>query len=212
MIWQEDRQSLGTTTGLLRIKPLSPNNHPITVTRDNWPPTTDLEDDHGPHLFEQTDYVVSLTSKDGGRVALTHRDPQLLQAISPKPDGTDLVSIINYRSQVGYSDFTILLDGVPEFTFTVEVFPTKLEYRQDFEEMLAEVQEILTGLALEYLKSTYNLGSSRPHPDTTGLEWLILLKSVAARPGAGIAAGGASSRARASQGTDYVPCRANPPG
>ncbi len=87
--------------------------------------------------------------------------------------------VVNYRSQVGYSDFTVRCAGVPEFSFTVEVFPSKLEYRQDYEDMLGEVQEVLTGLALEFLKSTYNLGTPEPHPDATGLEWLILLKSVA---------------------------------
>lgn len=167
-----------STCGLLRIKQTAPNPQELTVIRPNLPPTTDLGDEYGPHLFEQTDYVIRVTANDGSRVELISPDPQLIQTIGHRQADRDTVSLINYRSQVGYSDFAVMRDGVTEFKFTVEVFPSKLEYRQDFDEMLADVQEILTGLALEYLKATYNLGSSVPNPDATGLEWLVLLKSV----------------------------------
>jgi hypothetical protein len=45
--------------------------------------------------------------------------------------------------------------------------------------MLAEVQDILTGLVLEYLRSTFHLASAVRVPQPTYLEWLTLLRNVA---------------------------------
>lgn len=168
------------TGGTLRIKPEPTYLFPFTVFRAGFPPTTDTSLQYGPCLFEETDYMVMLSATNKGNIGLSNSDPLLIQERRQMPGSTNLIATLNFRSQVGYSDFTVLLDGHPVFTFTVEVFPSKLEYKEDYEQMLAEVQEILTGLAMEYLRSTYHLGKTDHAPDPTGLEWLILLRNIAA--------------------------------
>ena len=91
---------------------------------------------------------------------LAHRDPVLLRDMSDEDDGRLALGYVNFGSQVGRSEFTLTVDGVPEVDFRVEVFPTKLDYASDYERLVAEVQEILTGLAVEYLRSTFRLGTS----------------------------------------------------
>jgi hypothetical protein len=58
------------------------------------------------------------------------------------------------------------------------VFPTKLDYKSDYDEILADVQESLSGLALEYLRATWRGASAVSAPDPTHIEWLTLLRSV----------------------------------
>lgn len=168
-----------TTSGLLNVKPQIPIATSISVSRFGQPAACDLSDISGPHLFEETDYVIRLTSKSGDRTQLMHRDPALIQAIGYKSGDKDIVATINFRSQVGYSDFSVLCGDSPALSFIVEVFPSKLDYRSDYEEMLAEVQDVLTALAIDYLKATYSLGAMETKSDATGLEWLILLRTVA---------------------------------
>ena len=168
------------TGGTLQIKPSPAYFSTFTVCRSGFPPTTDMSIQYGPYLFEETDYMVMLSASDDSAVSLSNRDPSLLQERRQLPGSSNFIATLNFRSQVGYSDFTVLIDGRPVFTFTVEVFPSKLEYKEDYEQMLAEVQEILTGLAMEYLRATYHLGQTDPNPNPSGLEWLILLRSIAA--------------------------------
>lgn len=133
-----------------------------------------------PRLFEQTDYRVVVRATDGGRVRLAHRDPVLVGEIAEEDGGRLALGYVNFGSQVGSSEFTVLVDGAPELDVEVEVFPTKLDYATDYEHLVAEVQEILTGLAVEYLRSTFRLGTGAWAPQPTHVEWLALLRHVVA--------------------------------
>ncbi|HRE89094.1 MAG TPA: DUF2357 domain-containing protein, partial [Myxococcota bacterium] len=133
-----------------------------------------------PRLFEQSDYRVVVRSKTrGGRVELRHRDQELLTGVAPAEDGVLdlLVGTLNFKSQVGTSRFEIWVDGRLDVSFEVEVFPSKLDYREDYEQILAEVQDMLTALAFDYLKSTHVGGRESDGPPTA-LEWALKLRSV----------------------------------
>lgn len=132
----------------------------------------------GPLLYEQTDYKLYVQAKSGLSVSVIHRDPLICRDLS-KGDSENIVyGLINFGSQVGRSEFNVLVDGKPEVDFEVEVFPSKLDYVSDYEQILAEVQEILTGLALEYMRATFKLGTISHVPQPANIEWLLLLKSV----------------------------------
>ncbi len=133
----------------------------------------------GPRLFEQTDYRVVARSLGAHPVSIAHRDPVLLNEIGREDGGRLALGYVNFGAQVGRSEITILADDEPEFDVEVEVFPTKLDYAADYERLLAEVQDVLTGLAVEYLRSTFRLGTGAWVPQPTHVEWLALLKHVA---------------------------------
>jgi predicted component of viral defense system (DUF524 family) len=130
----------------------------------------------GPRLFEQTDYTVSVRSKEGLSLSLEHRDPIILRDLRRGSDS--VYGVVNYGSQVGLSTFAVFAGGVEELRFTVEVFPTKLDYYNDYQQIVAEIREILTGLALEYLRSTFRLGATERAAKPTHLEWLTILRFI----------------------------------
>lgn len=134
----------------------------------------------GPALYEQTSYRVSLKSFGAHKIEIRHADPEIQSKLMPLDSETPdlIVGEVNFRSQVGYSSFEVWLDDQKNYTFEVEVYPTKLEYKEDFQQMLAEVQDILAGLAFEYLKSTY-MGSAIKQTDKqTALEWVLLFQHI----------------------------------
>ncbi len=130
----------------------------------------------GPRLFEETDYLFYLHAKQGHEIGFTNRDPSFVQAVSH--EGSDSIhGMINFGSQVGLTLFSVTLNGVPEFDFEVEVFPSKIDYSTDYEELTAEIQDVCTGLALEYLRSTFKFGAGSQGQRSSLLEWAILLKN-----------------------------------
>jgi uncharacterized protein len=158
---------------------------------------SELAFEAGPPLFEETSYDVFLRGVDGAKVSLRHRDPLMAGAVVARADPSLLYGSINFRSQIGESRFSVFVDGEPELDFTVEVFPSKMAYREDFHDMLARVQDLATGLALEYLQATYHLGAATGSGESSRLEWLALLRNlldelekalrhVAARPTRGL--------------------------
>jgi len=140
--------------------------------------STDPEQVVGPLIYEETDYQLYLRSKSDARIEVFHRDPSIRRDLNEEEGGRVIHGCVNFGSQVGRCEFSVRVNNEPEFDFEIEVFPTKLDYASDYAELLAEVQRIMTGLALEYLRSTFQLGLKAHVPQPTHIEWLTLLQHV----------------------------------
>lgn len=109
-----------------------------------------------PLFFEQTDYLFTVEAKDTDRqVSVDHEIKSVRESIEPISDGHIAHGTVNFGNNIGYSDFTILLDNIPALSFTVEVFPTKMSYREDYRLMTEEINEMATGAIISYLRKTY---------------------------------------------------------
>jgi predicted component of viral defense system (DUF524 family) len=167
--------------GRFKVTPRSPQTRLLEDTWKSEPEqVADLPNvDIGPALFEETEYQIYLRAKeDGDHVELQHRDPLIRRRLAHQEDQRVLHGVVNFRGQIGRSAFTVLVNGRPEVDFEVEIFPTKVDYESDYKQILADIQEILTGLAYEYLRSTFHLGKAVVATKPTRLEWLILLRHI----------------------------------
>lgn len=130
-------------------------------------------------IFEQRDYAIyGRVTGDARTLRIAHRDPNIQLAIDSEEGGRSAFGRINFGSQVGRTVFTVLVDDRPEVELELEVFPSKLDYETDYEDLLADVQRVLTGLAFEYLRATFQLGATVKAPSPTELEWLLVLQNV----------------------------------
>jgi uncharacterized protein len=165
--------------GLLALRPMRAGAQIEAMVGDTGPVLADspLSSNSGPALFEQLEYRVRLRGEAGRDVAIEHRDPLILNRFEDDERGR-FYGLVNFRSQIGISTFRVLVDGSPEFEFDVEVFPTKLDYKSDYDEILADVSDTLTGLAFEYLRATWRGAESVDAPAPTSIEWLTLLRNV----------------------------------
>jgi predicted component of viral defense system (DUF524 family) len=166
--------------GRLAISPSNNVNLNIKVWRQGLPSeaANNVEVKVGPCLYEETFYSLLIRSTQKQQVELKHRDATILQGLHSSTDGSIIHGAINFKSQIGRSRFSVYVDGKPEYDFEVEVFPSKLDYVVDYNVLLAEVQDLLTSLALEYLRSTFKLGFASDSPGSSRLEWILLLRHV----------------------------------
>ena len=163
--------------GRLEISWLNTDSKNIRIWRHGLPDDTanDLEVAIGPCLYEERRYDLLLESKARRQVELIHRDPTILKGLHVSSRGI-IHGTVNFKSQIGRSRFSVYVDGKPEYEFVVEVFPSKLDYAADYNVLVANVQEILTGLVLEYLRSTIQFGFAAEAESSSKLEWLLLLR------------------------------------
>lgn len=139
----------------------------------------DVQDPSGPPLYEQTQYQLYLRgANDGDIVELRHRDPLITEGLNAQEFRRVLHGSVNFRGQIGRSLFSIHVNGKHTLDFEVEVFPTKIDYQTDYQDIVADVQSILTNLAYEYLRSTYQLGKLSSDRPPTELEWLVLIEQI----------------------------------
>ena len=133
----------------------------------------------GPPLYEQTDYQFFARSTiEGDKIQIRHRDPIIERSLSAQDNGQVVHGVINFRNQIGRSLFSVFVNGEHQLDFEVEVFPTKVDYESDYQDIMADVQSIMTSLAYEYLRSTYQMGKSSPSSRPSRLEWLVLVEHI----------------------------------
>ncbi|OQO90769.1 hypothetical protein B1813_14655 [Saccharomonospora piscinae] len=116
-------------------------------------------------------------SRAGSKPALKHLDPSLIRDVQPIPGNDSVLSgHINFRSQVGDSRF-VVGEGEYAMEVVVEVRPTKLDYRTDYEDLLEAVGGLARQLVLEFLRATTTAAIAQHGQDTLRVEWLLLLRS-----------------------------------
>ena len=127
-------------------------------------------------LREQTPYLLFARSKTGAPLAVEHRDPVLLRGLTASDEGRIVHGGINFGSQVGRSELVLRVGGEAEATVRVEVFPTKLDYAEDYRRLVADTQRIHTALVLEHLRATLQPAGADVARLPSELEWLLLLR------------------------------------
>lgn len=149
-------------------------NGPYTVQPDG--------PDARPAFFENTTYhVVTRCKLQGKRLSIKHRDPLIEDALHPSAiDPAVVTGTLCFRNQVGLSSFSLLINDNQHLTICLEVFPTKLDYEDDYWDLVAEVSKHVYNLAFEYLRSTYQKAAPMPEhlQRQTDLEWLLLLEHI----------------------------------
>ncbi|REJ07738.1 restriction endonuclease-like protein [Halobacillus trueperi] len=115
-----------------------------------------------PIFFENEVYQLVVVSKTGKELSFYHEHPLVRRSVSKEKVGdiTFLMGQLQFMNEVGLTQFSIL-DGKDQLAdITIELFPTKLDYKEDYKRLLAEVSEEVYNLAFHFMKKTF-LGASK---------------------------------------------------
>ena len=92
--------------------------------------------------------------------------------------GKILSGIINFGDEIGYSDLCIHLNGAPYLKLSIEVFPTKLHYQNDYQQILADITDELYNLAFEFVRKTYFKANSIPQIGSSPTEFFSMIRAI----------------------------------
>lgn len=111
-----------------------------------------------PIFFENGNYQLVLTPKTDNVYSFYHEHPLLRRAIG-KVDIMDnrylLMGSLQFQNEVGLSTFEICNGNETLLEVTMEVFPSKLDYKEDYKRLLDEVNDEIYNLAFHFIKKTY---------------------------------------------------------
>ena len=113
-----------------------------------------------PLFFEQSDYIVSAKSLTGIPLYFDHADKSIRESVSViDSDEPDRISgVINFGNEVGYSNLIFFDDKGNRMVLEIEVFPSKLSYKEDYEAIRNDINEMVEAAAIDFINSTYSLG------------------------------------------------------
>ncbi|SES13143.1 restriction endonuclease-like protein [Salipaludibacillus aurantiacus] len=114
-----------------------------------------------PIFFENTVYQIIVSPKGDNDLSFYHEHPSLRKAVSKVEVGTSyiLMGNLQFQNEVGFTTFSIKEEEDPILQVTLEIFPAKLDYKNDYKKLIDEVNEEIYNLAFHFLKKTY-MGSS----------------------------------------------------
>ena len=132
-----------------------------------------------PLFFEQTDYEILVRSKDGKSVSLWHENYSVRDKISPVTDSDDLISgIVNFGNSAGFSEFEISHDGKKRLVVRIEVFPSKISYKEDYQNMLQDISNEIAGAVLDFMRNTYQEFSVGSTQNTIPALFFEIIKQI----------------------------------
>lgn len=128
-----------------------------------------------PIFFENGIYELVVFPKNKERLTFYHEFAALREAISPLSRSEILSGNLEFPNEVGLSAFEILEGQTCLLSVRLEIFPTKLDYKTDYQNLLKSVNEEVYNLAYHFVKRTYLQGSAEVKQDPSHAEFYRLV-------------------------------------
>lgn len=130
-----------------------------------------------PCFYETQAYELVIQKKTDKSVEFHHDNILLRRAV--KPLGKDLLSgVLNFGNEVGYTDLEIRVGGQNSLIIRLEIFPSKMDYKRDYQMILKDVNEQVYNLAFDFLRKTYNLTGLKETKHQSLTEFFTILSQV----------------------------------
>lgn len=132
-----------------------------------------------PLIFENKDYIIGIRFKNKSQVQKPYIYSKLKE-IKEKflywEELGFLSGTINFGNDLGKSNLVLRYtkeNQVIEIDFQFEVFPTKLNYRSDYEKIVSDIEREYPYLVLDFLKKTYTSFKTGNSPNTDLIWWQV---------------------------------------
>lgn len=128
-----------------KIDPLEINLHELEV-----------EYKEGLYLKEYSNYEIIIQSKNNDTIEFYHENINIRNKVTPiTSKSKNLSGVINFKGDIGFTEFLIKVNNKPELKIILEVYPSKISYKEDYEAILRDVNEEIYNLAYGFLARTY---------------------------------------------------------
>ena len=117
-----------------------------------------IREETAPLFFEQSDYILNAKSLVGSPLHFDHSDKHIRESIVQiEDDEPDRIGgVINFGNDVGYSNLIFYDDKGNRLLIEIEVFPSKLSYKDDYEAIRNDINEMVKAAAIDFINSTYS--------------------------------------------------------
>lgn len=132
-----------------------------------------------PVLFEEVDYLLTVEAdRHDAKVEFRCTDGNFLRGVDKRTTHPVWQGPFKFRGYVGDFVLEVLLDGHPRLCILLEVFPTKLDYREDYEKLLESIAEHERTLPFRLVAPTTVTHELRDElrSRSSEAEWLAVLR------------------------------------
>ena len=93
-----------------------------------------------PLFYEQQNYEIIVESEDDSDISFWHENLNVRNKVSSVGRNNSILSgVINFGNEIGNSDLVIRVNGKEYLTITIEVYPSKISYKDDYKAIVSDV-------------------------------------------------------------------------
>ncbi len=130
-----------------------------------------------PLFFEYQNYDFYIEAEMP--IELYHPNREIRESLShPNDNPKVLYGSINFGSDIGYSEFEIRSNSQVILTLNLEVFPSKIDYQKDYQQLLEEVNREVYNLAYDFLRKTYQEMKISEKQNITEAEFFEIIDKI----------------------------------
>ena len=132
-----------------------------------------------PLFFEQQRYEIIIEAESGHKIEFWHDNYNVRKTVTPVGKrGNILSGILNFGNDIGMSDLMILVDGKRYMKITIEVFPSKISYKDDYKAIVTDVTAEIYNLVFDLLKKTYDSFNLSTHQQSSPVEFFAIIRKI----------------------------------
>lgn len=130
-----------------------------------------------PLFYETQSYELIVEMEPDTPMTFYHDNVNLRDSVLPK--GSRLLSgMLNFQNEVGFTELELRLHGRSLFRLELEIFPSKMDYKQDYQAILNEVNAQIYNLSFDFLRKTYQLTGLKETRSQSLTEFFAILQHV----------------------------------
>ncbi|MCR1821181.1 restriction endonuclease-like protein [Terrisporobacter muris] len=129
-----------------------------------------------PSFFEDGIYNIYLENNNNDKFEVYHHSKEIRDNISYR--GRNASGSFKFNGDIGYSTFVIRKNNEDVLTFTIQVFPTKLDYMNDYNEILDDINKEIESLVFDYLDKAFSRVNIVDVKKQTGVEFIAILHTI----------------------------------
>lgn len=109
-----------------------------------------------PLFYEQNDYEIIIKGIEDVKVDFWHENFLVRNKVEPISDSDNILTgMINFDNNIGYSDLIIKVNGKINLIIRIEVFPSKISYKDDYKNIIKDINDEINSVLFDFLKKTY---------------------------------------------------------
>lgn len=109
-----------------------------------------------PLFYEQNDYEIIIKGIGDTKVNFWHENFLVRNKVEPISDNDNILTgIINFDNHIGYSDLVIKANNRISLIIRIEVFPSKISYKDDYKNIINDINDEINSVVFDFLKKTY---------------------------------------------------------
>ncbi|MFC3771119.1 DUF2357 domain-containing protein [Paenibacillus sp. GCM10012303] len=161
--------SLGTSVAIESISIFSPERRELVPWTVGGPAQ--------PIFYETQSYELVIEKKQEMQLIFHHDNMHIRNAI--KPLGKMILSgIVNFQNEVGHTELELRYNGEAAFRLQLEIFPSKMDYKRDYQMILNDVNEQIYNLSFDFMRKTYHLTGLKDTQHQSLTEFFTILQHV----------------------------------